>query len=158
MVVRQAGGAGVAKQVKVDHKTVGSVRAEKEATGELSPVEKRVGADGKARAQPPCRPVVGKPAIDADTIIRASLQNFAARTAADDRLAEKLRKAQLKIIGLESEVEELKAENARLREELAKKQGEVLPPKRRGRPPGSKNKPKPAPAVAVDAVPEAVTA
>jgi ParB-like nuclease domain len=39
----------IAKQVKADHKTVGSVRAEREATGEVSPVEKRVGADGKAR-------------------------------------------------------------------------------------------------------------
>jgi hypothetical protein len=28
----------IAKQVKADHKTVGSVRAEREATGELSPV------------------------------------------------------------------------------------------------------------------------
>lgn len=42
----------IAKQVKTDHKTVGSVRAEREATGEISPVEKRVGADGKARKQP----------------------------------------------------------------------------------------------------------
>jgi hypothetical protein len=42
----------IAKQVKVDHKTVASVRAKQEATGEVSPVEKRVGADGKARKQP----------------------------------------------------------------------------------------------------------
>jgi hypothetical protein len=42
----------IAKQVKADHKTVGAVRKAKEATGEVSPVEKRVGADGKARKQP----------------------------------------------------------------------------------------------------------
>jgi ParB-like nuclease family protein len=42
----------IAKQVKADHKTVGAVRRAKEATGEVSPVEKRTGADGKARKQP----------------------------------------------------------------------------------------------------------
>jgi hypothetical protein len=42
----------IAKQVKADHKTVGSVRAEREATGEISPVDKRVGGDGRARKQP----------------------------------------------------------------------------------------------------------
>jgi hypothetical protein len=43
-------------------------------------------------------------------------------TADDDHLAEKLRAAEIKIAGLESEVEELKAENARLRAELEAKQ------------------------------------
>jgi ParB-like chromosome segregation protein Spo0J len=42
----------IAKQVKAGHKTVGAVRKKREATGEVSPVEKRVGADGKARKQP----------------------------------------------------------------------------------------------------------
>jgi hypothetical protein len=42
----------IAKQVKADHKTVAKARKEAEATGEASPVEKRVGADGKARKQP----------------------------------------------------------------------------------------------------------
>jgi len=42
----------IAKQVKADHKTVGAVRKKKEATGEVSPVDKRVGADGKARRPP----------------------------------------------------------------------------------------------------------
>jgi ParB-like nuclease domain len=42
----------IAKQVKADHKTVGAVRKAKEATGEVSPVDKRVGADGKTRTQP----------------------------------------------------------------------------------------------------------
>jgi hypothetical protein len=39
----------IAKTVKRNHKTVAKVRREMESTGEVSPVEKRVGADGKAR-------------------------------------------------------------------------------------------------------------
>jgi hypothetical protein len=42
----------IAKQVKADHKTVAKARKKAEATGEVSPVEKRTGADGKARKQP----------------------------------------------------------------------------------------------------------
>jgi hypothetical protein len=52
----------IAKQVKADHKTVGAVRKAKEATGEVSPVEKRVGTDGKVRKQP-AKPVNGLNAI-----------------------------------------------------------------------------------------------
>src|SRR5262245_38989950 len=51
----------IAETVKADHKTVASVRAEKEATGEVSPVEKRVGKDGKARKQPTKKAVASKP-------------------------------------------------------------------------------------------------
>ena len=42
----------IAETVKVDHKTVASVRAEKEATGEIPQLTKTVGKDGKARAAP----------------------------------------------------------------------------------------------------------
>src|SRR5262249_13912192 len=42
----------IGETIKADHKTDGAVRAEKEATGEISPVEKRVGKDRKARKQP----------------------------------------------------------------------------------------------------------
>jgi ribosomal protein L29 len=135
----------IAAEIGVSDRTVNRARG---STATHDAVEKRVGADGRARKQP-ARPA-GLPADDVgQTIVRASLHNFAARTAADDRLAEKLRKAQLKIIGLESEVEDLKAENARLRAELAK-QG--MPKPARGRPPGSKNKPKtPAPVPEVSA-------
>jgi hypothetical protein len=42
----------IAETVKVDHKTVASVRAEKEATGEIPQLTKTVGKDGKARQQP----------------------------------------------------------------------------------------------------------
>jgi hypothetical protein len=39
----------IAEQIKADHKTVASVRAEKEATGEIPQLEKTIGKDGKAR-------------------------------------------------------------------------------------------------------------
>jgi hypothetical protein len=46
----------IGRIIKADHKTVGAVRAEQEATGEISPVEKRVGKDRKARKQPSRKP------------------------------------------------------------------------------------------------------
>ena len=42
----------IGKLAKADHHKVADRRGELEATGEVSPVEKRVGADGKARKQP----------------------------------------------------------------------------------------------------------
>ena len=46
----------IGEQLKADHKTIAKVRREKESTGELSPVEKRIGADRKARKQPAKKP------------------------------------------------------------------------------------------------------
>jgi hypothetical protein len=46
----------IAKVAKVDHKTVGTIRAEKVATGEIPQLKKTVGADGKTRKQPATRP------------------------------------------------------------------------------------------------------
>lgn len=40
----------IAEQTKADHKTVASVRAEKQATGEIPQLAKTVGKDGKARS------------------------------------------------------------------------------------------------------------
>jgi hypothetical protein len=54
---RQIGGL-----IKADHKTVGAVRAHGEATGEISPVERRVGADGKSRKWPSGKSRKAKPA------------------------------------------------------------------------------------------------
>jgi|SRR6516164_3945695 hypothetical protein len=48
----EASDRSIAKQVKRDHKTVGTIRKKLESTGEVSPVEKRVGSDGKGRKQP----------------------------------------------------------------------------------------------------------
>jgi ParB-like chromosome segregation protein Spo0J len=42
----------IAKQVNASHPTVAKARREAEATGKALPVEKRTGADGKARKQP----------------------------------------------------------------------------------------------------------
>src|SRR5262249_11251012 len=42
----------IAADMKVDKNVVSRVRKEAESTGAVAPVEKRVGADGKARKQP----------------------------------------------------------------------------------------------------------
>jgi hypothetical protein len=42
----------IGSRVRADHKTVAKVRRERETTGDISPVEKRVGGDKKARKQP----------------------------------------------------------------------------------------------------------
>jgi hypothetical protein len=55
----EASDRAIAKQVKRDHKTVAKVRKKMESTGEVSPVQKRVGADGKSRAKP--KPKSAKP-------------------------------------------------------------------------------------------------
>jgi hypothetical protein len=41
----------IAKQTKVDHKTVGKARSKLEATGEIPQLKKTVGADGKSRSK-----------------------------------------------------------------------------------------------------------
>jgi ParB-like chromosome segregation protein Spo0J len=46
----------IAKQVKVDDKTVTKVRRELESTSEIPKLDKTVGADGKARKQPTKKP------------------------------------------------------------------------------------------------------
>lgn len=65
-----------------------------------------------------------------------------------DQELEALRAAQRMIVGLESEVQDLKDENARLKARIEELEAALAAksddtPKRRGRPPGSKNKPKP---------------
>ena len=51
----------VAEAVKVDHKTVASVRTEKEARGEIPHVEART--DTKGRQQPACKALIKNPAV-----------------------------------------------------------------------------------------------
>jgi hypothetical protein len=46
----------LAKETGVTHPTIAKARREAEATGKALPVEKRVGADGKARKQPARKP------------------------------------------------------------------------------------------------------
>jgi ParB-like chromosome segregation protein Spo0J len=51
----------IAKEAKVDHKTVAAERKQKEATGEIPQSEKTVGADGKTRQRPARSFKAGKP-------------------------------------------------------------------------------------------------
>lgn len=58
----------IAAELKVDHKKVGAVRRTREATGEISPVEKTTGKDGKKRparrhAPDPLPPELTSPGI-----------------------------------------------------------------------------------------------
>ena len=88
-------------------------------------------ADGKARKQPARKPTKKKIAASPAKPKRSTSQDqreleakqahideLEATREHDQGLAEKLRAAEIKIVGLESEVEELKAENAKLREQL----------------------------------------
>jgi hypothetical protein len=104
----------IGEMIKVDHKTVSSVRAEREATGELSPVEKRVGADGKRRRQPARKihkakkPVQrGAPGGD----IEANSNGEVARARLDELENEK-RQLEIKNVGLQDEIVHPTAQHA----------------------------------------------
>jgi hypothetical protein len=80
--------------------------------------------------------------IEAD---KAHIAELEAARAHDRDLAEKLRAAEFKIVDLESEIAELKQENAELRARLEAAKAKPLDgtaPRKRGRPKGSKNKPR----------------
>jgi hypothetical protein len=125
----------IAKQIKADHKTVARARAEAEDVGKLPHVETRT--DTKGRKQPVKKAAtkpksVTKPSISA-TITKpkpvppqvqreleakqAHVEELEAAREHDKGIAEQLRLAEIKIIGLESEVGELQAEVARLKRE-----------------------------------------
>jgi hypothetical protein len=93
----------IAKQVKADHKTVGAIRKKNEATGEIPQLKKTTGADGKARKRP------SKPAQRKLEAAQAHIVELEAAHEHDRELAEKLRAAEIKMAGLESEIEELKS-------------------------------------------------
>ena len=93
----------IAKQVKADHKTVGAIRKKNEATGEIPQLKKTTGADGKARKRP------SKPAQRELEAAQAHIVELEAAHEHDRELAEKLRAAEIKMAGLESEIEELKS-------------------------------------------------
>jgi hypothetical protein len=115
----------LAKQARVSHPTIAKARRKAEATGKALPVDKRVGADGKARKQPAKKPAKHQPrdvtvisaSANAEPVAEALLAVEEAQKH-NETLAEKLRAAEIKIAGLESEVEELRAENAKLRRAL----------------------------------------
>jgi hypothetical protein len=135
----------VAETVKVDHKTVASVRAEHEARGEIPHVETRIDSKGRKQSankrSAKTKPTgdAGDPEVSAglkarlaaikiDTKRSASQRELEAAQAhiveleaaheQDRDLAEQLRLAEIKIVGLENEIEELKVENAALRAKL----------------------------------------
>jgi ParB-like chromosome segregation protein Spo0J len=75
----------IAEMVKVDHKTVAPVRAEKVATGEIPQLTKTVGKDRKARAQPKRTDVVAKKVAVAAPKPQ-SLDTIASEAVAPDEL------------------------------------------------------------------------
>jgi hypothetical protein len=105
----------LAKQAGVSHPTIAKARRKAEATGKVLPVERRVGADGKARKQPVRKP----PAEDAPTKPAASvvrgdtgISNLSEADCLRARVKElEDRKRQLEIenIGLRSEIADLRA-------------------------------------------------
>jgi ParB-like chromosome segregation protein Spo0J len=137
----------IAKQAKVSKNTVAAVRRKMEATGQIDQLEKRVGADGKARKQPTRKTTDEEDRQAASTASRASVPRSNQQSTRDcsskvehpvppedggsiptqslhvceqtTGLTEKLRAAEIRIVGLESEVAELKAENAKLKAENA---------------------------------------
>jgi hypothetical protein len=138
----------IAETVKASPTTVGVVRREVEPTVQSGQL--RVGKDGKAR-KPPVRKKV-EHELEAK---QAHIDELETARERDKDLAEQLRAAEIRIAGLESEVEELSAERDWLRERVAELEaalagsGAAEKPKRgRGRPKGSKNKPKAAQAEA----------
>jgi hypothetical protein len=147
----------IAETLKTSHQTVGRVRKTQEATGPDGPVEKRVGKDGKTRKTPKPKPEPADtnkrdggnartpederefeatiaPPVILEAKRKLEIENLALKSEIEelkverDKLREQLRAAEIKIAGPESEVEELKAENAKLRRQLEM----VKPPGRCG--------------------------
>jgi len=118
----------IAEAAKASPTTVGTVRAKMEAAGDVSKLDTRT--DSRGRGQPANRV---KPVAEAlNKAPRRTRLERELDAGAFDRLrieqqrnsdlAEKLRAAEMKIAGLESEVADLKAECDRLRAEVAVRQ------------------------------------
>jgi len=134
----------LAKETGVSHPTIAKARRAAEATGKALPVDKRTGADGKARRRPATKRAKPKseatskidklfdelffdtaptkatspPARARQDIGPASTGEVERLCARIDELHAEKRQLEIKITGLKSEVEELKAENAELRAKL----------------------------------------
>jgi hypothetical protein len=78
----------IAEQAKVDHKTVGKVRAEKEATGEIPQLKKTTGKDGKSRPKPTKKAKPAAAADDADASAAAMKAKHAERAEQAKRATE----------------------------------------------------------------------
>jgi hypothetical protein len=135
----------IAETVKASPTTVGTVRREVEPTVQSGQL--RVGKDGKARKQP-ARKKQAQRELEAN---QAHIDELESAREHDKDLAEQLRAAEIKIVGLEGKLEDLKAERDWLRERVAELEAALAgsgaakaekPKRGRGRPKGSKNKPK----------------
>ena len=127
----EASDRAIGKQIGADHKTVAAVRRVEEGRGEIPHVKART--DTKGRKQPakkksPRKPSASKPEREAKNkkkverreleAAQAYIEELETAREHDKDLAEKLRMAEFKIIGLESEIGDSKRENAELRQEL----------------------------------------
>jgi hypothetical protein len=117
----------IAKQVKADDKTVASVRRDMEARSEIPNVGTRTDSKGReqpARKSPVSRANATPPAVSKlDTSNRndigpASTGELARKDAEINELRNAKRLFEIKIKGLEAEIEDLKRENADLRQKL----------------------------------------
>jgi DNA-binding Lrp family transcriptional regulator len=119
----------IAATVKASPTTVGTVRAKMEKAGDVSKLDTRV--DSKGRKQPAKkreRPPHGKETPELQRAVAAPAKLIKAQRALQtpedsapsiiDGLREKLRAAEIKIVGLEAEIEDLKRENADLLAQL----------------------------------------
>ena len=111
----------IAETVKASPTTVGTVRAEMESTVQIGQLRKRVGKDGKSRAQPnrvraPIHRAMKLGNIEGGAAFRREDvgPTSSGETARKDAEIEELRNAkrmlEIKIAGLESETKELKAQ------------------------------------------------
>ena len=140
------------KEIGVDHKTIANARAKGEATGEISPVKKRIGKDGKARKQPTQKaptekqpaekqptkqpekqPARNEPVESATTITSTRGDIGADSTGEIERLRARnaelenhKRQLEIKVEGFKNEIKELKTENAALREKLEAARGTAV--------------------------------
>jgi hypothetical protein len=117
----------IAEMAKASPTTVGKVRAKMEPTVQPGQL-KRTGKDGKARKQPARRISAAareqeardrETCIALDAKVKDAERELAEARKQPDGLAEQLQAARIKIAGLESENEELKAERDRLHQSLA---------------------------------------
>ena len=131
---RQIGG-----EIGVDHKTIASARAKGETTGEISPVEKRVGKDGKSRRSPAHKPrkarrakgaepspQMGPPEPPRDDIGPDSASEAGRLRARNEELEREARRLEIENKSLRRDVEDLRRENAGLRESLEQASGKFI--------------------------------
>jgi len=118
----------IAEAAKASPTTVGTVRAKMEAAGDVSKLDTRTDSRGREQRAKRVKPVAEalnkaprrtrlERELDAGAFDRLRVEQ-----QRNSDLAEKLRAAEMKIAGLESEVADLKAERDRLRAEVAARQ------------------------------------